>query len=377
MSAAGSLAVFLVGSLAVQIRGSLRFGPAELGVAISVYYVGAAIGSVPLGRLAEIVGGARVMRGAAACGSAVLLLMAALLRSLPVLAVLLLAAGLVSAATQPATNLFLTRRAPAGRQGLAFGLKQAAVPSAALLGGLAVPALALTVGWRWAFAVAAVLAAGAAVTVPRSRTSLAERRRAPRPTPRPGSLAPLVVLATGFGLGVFTATGLSAFIVSSAVDAGMRAGDAGLLAALGGAVAVVARVASGARADRRGRAHLPVVATMLAAGAAGYVALAVGAAQHDQALLVAGVVVAYGSGWGWNGLFNYAIVRSHPEAPARATSVTQVGGRLAGAAGPLAFGLLATHVSYAAAWGVDAGMALAAAAVVLVGRRLLVAARRA
>ena len=376
VSASGSLAVFLVGSLAIQIRGSLRFGPASLGIAISVYYAGAALGSVPFGRLAEAIGGARAMRAAAGAGTAVLLLLAVAAHSFDVLAALLFAAGLVSSAIQPATNLFLARRTPPDRQGLAFGIKQAAVPTSALLAGLAVPAIALTVGWRWAFVGAAAVAAAAALSVPRPRTSLADRRGAPRPTARPGSLAPLAVLAAGFGLGVFTATGLSAFTVSSAVAAGLAPGTAGLLAALGGALSVGARVTSGARADRRGRAHLPVVSVMLAAGAAGYVAIAAGAAQHDAALLVAGVAVAYGAGWGWNGLFNFAIVRTHSEAPARATAITQVGGRLAGAVGPLSFGLIATHASYATAWVVNAGAAVAAAAVILAGRRMLVASRR-
>lgn len=74
----------------------------------------------------------------------------------------------------------------------------------------------------------------------------------------------------GFGLGIFAATGLAAFTVTSAVAAGVAKPTAGLLVALGGAVAIVARVVLGVLADRRGRAHLPVVAAMLVAGSIGY-----------------------------------------------------------------------------------------------------------
>jgi MFS family permease len=371
----GSLAAFLVGALAVQIRMSLHFGVVALGAAISLYYLGAGVGSVPSGRLAEAIGGVRVMRLAALSSALVLALMATV-SSWASLLTLLLIAGMVSSATQPAANLFLARRIPSARQGVAFGIKQAAVPGAALAGGLAVPGLALTVGWRWAFAIGAGLAVVAAALVPRPRTSLAERRARPAARPRPGSLRPLVVLATGFGLGVFAATGLSAFIVISAVDAGASKGGAGLLAALGGAVAVVTRILSGAAADRRGRAHLPVVAAMLVTGAAGYAVLAVGAAGRIPALFVAGVVIAYGAGWGWNGLFNFAVVRTHPEAPARATAVIQVGGRLAGAIGPLSFGLVASHGSYGAAWAMNAAAVVAAAALILYGRQSLVESTR-
>jgi MFS family permease len=370
-SVAGSLCVFLTGALAVQIRAALHFGTAALGVAISIYYLGAAIGSIPLGRLVEAVGGVRVMRWACLASALVLILIAAPLGSFAALAPLLFAGGVVSAAMQPATNLFLARRLPAGRQGLAFGLKQSAVPASALLGGLAVPALALTVGWRWAFVGGSVLAVVAYWVVPRPATTLAERRARPPAAAPPTALRPLVVLTVGFGLGVFTASSLSAFTVASAVDDGVSKAAAGLLAALGAGVAVVVRIAVGARADRRGQGHLPVVGAMLAAGALGYGLLASVTGHAPVILFAAGIVVAYGAGWGWNGLFNFAVVRTHPAAAARATSITQVGGRLAGAIGPLAFGLLTAASSYRLAWSLDGAVALIAGAVIVYGRHLL------
>ncbi|MGC8463788.1 MAG: MFS transporter [Acidimicrobiales bacterium] len=369
---AGSFTVFLVGSLAVQMRASLHFGTAGLGIAVSVYYLGASLGSVPFGRLAETVGGVRVMRAAALAAAAVQLLVGVVAPSWGVLVGLLFVAGLVSSAIQPAANLFLARRTPPTRQGLAFGVKQAAVPFAALCGGVAVPALALTVGWRWAFVAAAVLAVAAAVSVPRPRTSLAERRSRPVVVPAPGSLRPLVILAVGFGLGVFAASGMTAFIVTSAVHDGLSSSHAGLLAALGGAVAVAGRLVAGARADRRGGAHFTATAVLLAVGSAGYVVLAIGSATGLPVLYVLGVLLAYGAGWGWNGVFNFAVVRSHADAPARATSITQVGGRLAGALGPVTFGLVAAHWSFGAAWTLDGVAALGAALVIVAGRTALV-----
>src|SRR5688500_10675263 len=47
------LPVFLVGGLAVQIRGELHFSPAGLGLAVSTYFGVSAVASIPAGRLIE------------------------------------------------------------------------------------------------------------------------------------------------------------------------------------------------------------------------------------------------------------------------------------------------------------------------------------
>jgi MFS family permease len=371
-STATSLAVFLVGALAVEMSPSLHLSLGSLGASISVYYLAAAGGSVPAGRLAEKLGGTRTMQAAAAAAAVALLLLALLATSFATLVVFMAMAGLVSSCMQPATNRFLIRRIPHSRQGLAFGIKQSSVPFATFLGGLAVPAIGLTVGWRWAFIIAAGVAAMAAAAIPKRRTAPPASSSASAAGER-GELLPLGVLAVGFGLGVFATTGLSAFLVVSAVAAGIGKATAGLVAALAGGASMAARVAAGMQADRRGHSHLIIVALMLAVGVLGYVALAVGSATRISAVFVVGAVVAYAAGWGWNGLFNFAVARSHASAPARATGVTQTGGRLAGVLGPLAFGLIVTRSSYAVAWLVAAGFALVGALTVLVGRRVLVA----
>lgn len=366
-----SLVVFLVGAQAVQIRQSLHFDATTFGLAVSVYYLGAGVGSVPAGRLADSMGAVRVMRATCLAAAVMLALVAVTARSLAILVALLFVGGLASAAAQPAINLFLSRRTPLERQGISFGIKQASIPLSALVGGLAVPAVALTVGWQWAFAGAAVLAGLAAVVVPRPETTLAEHRSHQVPSLPRTALPPLVVLAIGFGLGVFAENALTAFTATSAVTAGIARPTAGLLVALGGGTAVTTRVVSGVLADRRGHSHLPMVAAMLLAGSLGYGLLSLAAAGHSLPAFTVGVLIAYGAGWGWNGLFNFAVVRTHPDAAGRVTGITQVGGRLAGAAGPLVFSVVAEHLSYPVAWAISGGTAVVGAGVILTGRQLL------
>jgi MFS family permease len=360
------LPLFLVGSLAVFVAADLRFGVAELGVAVAAYYTASAVASVPAGRLAERIGARRSMILGSAASAVALLFVAVAATDYPRLVLAMLLAGVGNAMTQLGANLGLARVVPLERQGLAFGIKQAAIPVATLLGGLAVPAVALTVGWRWAFVAAAVLFLLVLVVTPAT---------GPRPPRRAGplragdvALKPLAVLAFASALGSASVNALGAFFVKSTVASGLDVGAAGLLLALASVIGIVARIWNGHRADQRSGGHLTQVALLIFVGG---VAMAMLAWSEVRPLLVVASVVAFGTGWGWNGLFTFAIVRYNPNAPAAATGITQLGLFIGGVIGPLAFGATVERASYAAAWLGGAAALFVASGLILVGRRML------
>ena len=369
VATAGVLPGFLTGGLAVQIRGELGFGEGALGFAVAVFFAASALGSVVLGRVVERVGSSAGMRLAALVSAASLLAVSVLAGSWWGLVACLGLGGLGNSIAHPATHLLLAREVPQGRQGLAFGIKQAAIPAATLLAGLAVPTLAVTVGWRWAFAGGAALALCVALLVPKGGEKGIRRVKEARAGDVP--LVPLLLLALGIGLGSAAANPLGAFVVESAVAAGVGVGAAGLLLALGSAAGIGVRVWFGHLADQMESGRLRLVAGMLVVGTGGFVLLASGAAS----LLVVGVVFAFAAGWGWPGLFNFAIVRSNPRAPAAATGITQTGASGGAAAGPLAFGYLVEETSFSTAWMCSGAVALAAAAAILAGRSMLLRGR--
>ena len=360
---------FLTGALGVQLREALDFGEAALGVAVGSFFASAALASAVCGRLTERLGAGRSMRLAVLLSATSLAGVALFADSLASLVACLMVAGVGNAVAQPATNLFLARAVDPARQGLAFGVKQSAIPTATLLGGLAVPIVALTVGWRWAFAGAAATALAVAIGLPALR-----HQRSPSVRARRGDgdapLVPLLVLSVGSCLGAAAAGTLGAFLVSAAVDAGIGEGAAGYLLTGGSATGIAARLYAGVRADRRGHAHLPVVALLLAVGSGGYLLYATG----EPLLLVAGTPLAFAAGWGWPGLFNLAIVRNNPTAPGAATGITQTGTYLGAVAGPLQFRVIVEAASYDVAWLCTAATSVAAAGAVLLGRRMLLAA---
>jgi predicted MFS family arabinose efflux permease len=368
-TALASLPVFLLGGLAVLAREDLHFGELQLGLAVSAFFTVAALAAVPAGRVATRTGARRATVLAAGLSGLALLVMA-LAGSYPLLVAALAVAGVANALAQIGSNHALASTVRPGRQGLAFGIKQSAVPAATLVAGLALPLVGLTLGWRATFAAAAVLAAGYVLVAP-PPVSPGSRGGAQRDRSGDAAPRPLAVLAVAAGLAAAAANALAAFLVASSVSTGLSASAAGLLLAGGSVLGVTMRLLVGWWADRRAEGHLLLVAAMLGAGSLG---LALLGTSRVWALLL-GTTVAFSLGWSWPGLLTFAVVRLNPGAPAVATSITQTGVFAGSAAGPLLFGLTVELTSYAVAWTSAAAALLSASALVLLGRRMLLAER--
>jgi len=354
---------FLIGALALQIRGDLDVSVAAVASGVTVFFAAGALGAGPGGRLAERVGALRAMRGCLLVTAVCLVAAALVAQSLFVLLALLAIAGLSNAITQPAINLFMADQVPLERQGIAFGIKQSAIPAAVLASGLALPLVALPFGWRPTFVGFAVVSLIIAAVVGRSARTFAPpppRPRAPRPS------RALVVTAIGAGLASAGPNSLGAYLVASAVDVGIAEGAAGALAAAGSGVSLITRVAFGARADRRRDYGFTVVIGLLVTGSLGFLLLA----SDSAALFIAGTIVAFALGWGWPGLFNLAVVDHNRDAPGAASGVTQTGIYVGAAGGPAAYGLLSTEFGYSAAWVVSGGLCLLAAVAFAYAQRL-------
>lgn len=379
---ASVLPAFLTGAVGVQIRADLGISESGVGLAITAFFATAALGSMVLGRTAERIGAAAAMRLGLLISAATLAGVAAVARSGGTLTAVLLAGGVANALTQPSANLLLAERVRPARLGVGMALKQAGMPTATLLGGLAVPAVALTVGWRWAYVTGAVLALAALALVPSPGGRTVRRRPGPseagspavgrgRPADRVGRpdqpLWLLVLLSSAACLGAAAAGALAAFLVSGAEAAGLAEGAAGLLLTGGSALGIASRLLHGWLADRQHLDPLPRVTVLLATGGAGYLLLASG----QPWAYVVGTPVAFAFGWSWPGLFNLAVVRANPSAPAAATGTTQTGVYLGALAGPALFGLLVDHHGYGPAWAATAATSVAAAVALIEGRRRL------
>jgi MFS family permease len=307
-----------------------------------MFFSASAVVARPLATITERIGPTAAMRLASTVSAACLAGLGAV-PSTPWLLAVLCLAGVPTALSQPAANELLMARFPVPRRGFAFAVKQSAIPLATLLAGLAVPAVALTVGWRWVMLFAGLFGLCTALMVPRMDWTRPVRG-AVSPAGSAGLL--LLALATVTGLGAAAANAMGTFVTVTAVDVGYDEGTAGLLLALGSVVGLVIRLAAGVVADRTQPDLWRMVAGMLTLGTVGYLLLAVG---HPVTFLF-GLVLGFGAGWAWPGVFNYAVAARFPDRVTTATSVTQTGVYVGAAGGPLLFGLLAEHSGPAAAW---------------------------
>jgi MFS family permease len=177
-----------------------------IGFVVGVFFGVSALSSPLMGRLAERLGWARAMRAAALTVGAALGATPLVARSLLTFAAVMVPGGVGLALAHPAVNLDLARCTAVSRQGLVFGFKHAAIPASSALAGVALPLVAIPLGWRWVYALAAVVAVGAASLVPSSPGRFELGGRSPdegETDDRRSPLSLLVIVSIGAGLGIF------------------------------------------------------------------------------------------------------------------------------------------------------------------------------
>ena len=166
------LPVFLTGALSVQVTAELGFDPSGLGLVVALYFGVSALCSLPVGMIVERVGsrvtsriavvGRRGADGRPGARRAVL----RLARGDPALRRLVQRDG--AAVVEPHAGALGAGR---GGWGSRSGSSRPRSRPRRCWPALAVPAVALTVGWRWAYGIGAVLALVALTMTPRANAA--------------------------------------------------------------------------------------------------------------------------------------------------------------------------------------------------------------
>lgn len=255
------------------------------GVAFSVLTATIALANLAGGALLPRLGAARVIRIAALL-SAAGAVAAATAPAFPQLALAQVLLGAGSGLYFPAGIQAVGVLAGPRRRGFAMGMFGVAFSGgltiAAVLGGLGA-----SHGWRVSFVVSAVLSAAAALGTVRLRIPAVA---APASRAR---LRDVLGMPTAVGtVGTVCQYGTVSFLTVFAVEEwGLAVAAAASLLAVGRVLSIVAKLLSGAAADRRGpRASARRTATVLAVTGAGWVMLPPSPAAYALAAVFAGTV---------------------------------------------------------------------------------------
>jgi MFS family permease len=361
-----SLCVLALGVMMPAVSADLAIDPKLVGVFTAIIYAVAAglalLAAEPIVRL----GAVRVCQFA--------LLMAAIglafnaLASVATTVIAVLFIGMAQGPINPAAAHVLAQRVPRQWFGIVFSLKQSGTPIGFALSGLLFPFLLGHFGWRGASLIAAAMAIIAIVAVELLRSRIDVVVTAGRPaTPIWRSVRfvlshpQLRVLGWSAFIYVVAQHTFTFYLVTYLYEhCSLSIARAGLLLAISQFAGTAVRLLSGAVGDRMPR--------MLVLGWTGMAmtvgCVAIGLIGADTPFwLIALVVVGYGSVVSsWNGTSQAEFVHLAPTGDAAAMAAVQTSLAFSGAViGPPLFALIASAISYRAAFWTVAACVLAAA----------------
>lgn len=358
---------FLIGSFAPAIKADIGLDETGIGAIFTFGYLVSATVLQFSGALADRRGPQLALRTGLTFAVVGLLLFATISTTFVLILVAFAFNRTAEAIIQPATNTLVSQGVVATRRGTAMGVKQAAVPMSTMLAGLAVPVLGNSLGWRGTFGLVAVIAAPVWFALPDVKPPPRRTMRSKRELWAETHIK-LAAIGGGFAAaGLVTAAG---FLVLAAKDAGFSDGSAGVLLAVGGGIMIPARLSWGLLADRFSFNRFRAVTVCLACAVVSFLLFS----TESKSAIVAGTLLLFGVGWSWPGLFLFAVLEQHPEAPGASTAIVQTGIRVGAFSAPLAFGWLADNRGFGTAWLLPACSAAIATflvfrASVAVGRR--------
>jgi ACS family hexuronate transporter-like MFS transporter len=372
--AAGSYATLGFAPLAPLIRDDFSLARWQVGAITAVVFGGAAISSVPGGRLTDRFGAPPMLAAAVACVAAGCVL-AATAPGAPFFLLGVGAVGLSYGLITPPTNV-IVRGAPTMRhRSLLMSVKQVGVTIGGFVSGVTMPTIAHHAGWRLALLAPAAVCSAVALSALLSRGTLGlnagEGRRVTAIGHQHGELPRRFALGVGGfgfvmgGLQLAFVTYLSLYLKEAH---GYRLAAAGISLAVTMAAGTAGRLLWAVISDRffatRRASGLRLNALLSMAGMVGLALLPSGVLIWPCVALVGFANI------GWNGVYMTLVAESAPSGRIGRVSGSSLRVVFAGAVVvPPALGLVADRAGWTAAW--LSACALAALAVVSMSAAVL------
>lgn len=359
----GVLPLYLTVAQSVRLQEELGFNRTQLGLIVGAFYLMSSIASKRVGPTLARRGPSLGFRlsGLVTTTAAVAASMAP--SGWVVLAVAMGLAGLGNAFGQIASNVVIAHVVAGHRRGLAFASKQSAVPVGAMIAGLAVPWLGLSMSWRISYVVPAVLGLVMMAVAPQFETVATVDGKAARRT-TPALAAFMVAAAIGGGIG----NSLASFITDASVTRGFSEAGGARMLTVGSIVAITARLVVGMVADRRRRSGLAELVSLLGVAVIGLTLL--GMSSGSEVLFVVAVLLAFAGSWGWQGVMFYTVINIIKMPAATATGAVAAGAYLGTVIVPPLIGGAVDRWSYEIVFQIAAVVMVVGIGALMTSRRL-------
>jgi sugar phosphate permease len=351
-AAQAAFAALLLGVpvLAPALRDEYDLDLGGVGIVLTSVWIGATVALLPWGLLADRTGERTALAaGLALCGVATAA--AALASGLGSLVAALSLAGAAGVAVNSASGRAVMQWFGPGERGLAFGVRQTAIPLGGVVAALGLPLVARAAGVDGAFLFLAALCLGGSLLG-------AVVLREPAPSGREGPPVKgsvlrdsrLWLLSLASGLYVFAQAVLLGFLVLFLHDErGLSTARAAAALAVVQALAVALRIALGRWSDVRGVRVILLRRIGIATVAA--LVLSAALARGPLELLVPALVTAGAFSMAWNGLsFTAAAELAGAARSAAAIGFQQTALSAFGMVAPIAFAALVEATSWRAAF---------------------------
>ena len=349
--------LYFYGALSVQITEGLKYRPSFHGLGATSFYLVAAVFAVSLGRTTDRLDPVITLR-LAIIMTIISNLGITFSNSLVMICASLAIGGLGNALATPGIAQLVQERIELKKQGLAYGFKQSATGLSTLLGGAAIPFVALDNQWRYVFGLGVLFALGILFKLNRMsssklsdlRTTNSKELRASQAKIKHSYSPEVKLISTSFAIGAAVGAGLITYLPLSNAEVGLKPTESSLVLILASSSSLITRFVVLLYMDRTNIDSIRICIVMMFLGSIGLFGLS----TMSNRVITISSVISYAFGWGWIGLITYKMLRISDGNLGSNVGLMQAAAAVGSISGPIALGAAYELSGFALMWQISA-----------------------
>jgi len=349
--------LYFYGALSVQITQGLGYRPSLHGLGATSFYLVAAVFAVSLGRTTDRLDPVITLRLAINM-TIISNLGITLSNSLVVICASLAIGGLGNALATPGIAQLVQDRIELRKQGLAYGFKQSATGLSTLIGGAAIPFVALDNQWRYVFGLGVLFSLGILLKLRgMSSSKLSDLRKlhkkelkVSRTKAKHSYSSEVKLISTSFAIGAAVGAGLITYLPLSIAEVGLNSTESSFVLILASSSSLITRFVVLLYMDRTKIDSIRICIGMMFLGSIGLFGLS----TMSKGVITISSLISYAFGWGWIGLITYKMLRISDGNLGSNVGLMQAAAAVGSISGPIALGATYELSGFALMWQISA-----------------------